>query len=67
MGRYLTSAEAAELLRTSPGVLANLRLHGEGPPYIRAFSRKILYDLEELERWISQYRVDTIDSIRQGD
>jgi hypothetical protein len=61
--RYLSSSKAAELLDTSPGVLANLRCHGEGPPYIK-FSRRILYDVHDLEEWIGRHKVKTIDSIQ---
>jgi hypothetical protein len=60
--QYLSSAKAAELLDTSTGVLANLRHHGEGPPYIK-FKRKILYDTQDLEEWIGRHKVKTIDSI----
>ena len=66
--RYLSAAKVAELLDTSPGVLANLRQHGEGPPYIK-FRRRVLYDIRDLEEWIARHKVKTIESIQsaQGD
>jgi hypothetical protein len=63
--RYLSAAKVAELLDTSTGVLANLRYHGEGPPYIK-FRRRILYDVQDLEEWIGRHKVMTIDSIQSG-
>ena len=53
--RLLTSKEVAELLRTSPGQLANQRMRGEGPPYLK-FDRRVLYDVKDLEQWLEQRR-----------
>ena len=64
--RYLSSVKAAELLDTSPGVLANLRYHGEGPPYIK-FRRRILYDNEDLEEWVRRHKVKTNDQYAKGE
>ena len=52
--RYLTTKEAALLLNTSPGVLANWRYRGEGPPYYRVGKKKVLYALEETEAWLQK-------------
>jgi hypothetical protein len=52
--RYLTAKETAQLLNTSPGVLANWRYRGEGPPYYRVGKKKILYSIEEAENWIQK-------------
>lgn len=54
--RYLTAKETAQLLNTSPGVLANWRYRGggEGPPYYRVGKKKILYSVEEVEAWIQK-------------
>lgn len=59
--RYLSAKEAAEILRTTPGQLANLRMRGEGPPYIK-LSRKCLYDLRDVESWLDRRRIRTLDS-----
>lgn len=56
--RLLTSAEVAEFLRTSTGQLANLRMRGEGPPYLK-FNRRVLYSKESLEEWLIKHRIKT--------
>lgn len=58
--RYLSTKEAAEILRTTPGQLANLRLRGEGPPYIK-LQRKCLYDVRDVEGWLECRRIRTTD------
>ncbi len=54
----LTPAEVAKTLRTSLGQLANLRMRGEGPPYLK-FHRKVLYESRELDQWLDQHRIKT--------
>jgi len=49
--KYLTSKEAAELLRTKVGTLANKRVKGEGPPFVK-FGSKVLYEAEVLHAWL---------------
>lgn len=44
----LLPIEAAERLRVSVGTLANWRVAGEGPKFIK-FGRKVLYPVRELE------------------
>ena len=58
--RYLTAKETAELIRTTAGVLANLRMRGEGPRYIK-LNRKCLYDLRDVENWLDRRRIRTAD------
>jgi hypothetical protein len=42
--RLLTNAEAAEVLRTTPGALDFKRFHGGGPRYFKpADARRVLY------------------------
>ena len=58
---YLTTAEAASLLRVKPQTLRKRRLTGDGPPFRRAFSR-ILYRKDELLAWVeSTKRASTSD------
>ena len=45
---HLTPKEAAERLRTSVGTLANWRVTGTGPRFIK-LGRKVLYPVAELE------------------
>jgi len=63
--RYLTAKEAAQLLNTSPGVLANWRYRGEGPPYYRVGKKKILYSVEEAEDWIQKGKQRNGENLRR--
>jgi hypothetical protein len=47
-GLNLTPEELAERWRISKGTLANWRVSGEGPRYIK-FGRRVLYPLSEVE------------------
>lgn len=56
--RFLTAAEAAQMLRLADGTLANLRSRGAGPPYTRVGDRgRILYRLSDIEEWLAMRRV----------
>ena len=55
---YLTSREAAAVLRIRPDYLARLRSKSAGPPYIQIAPRgPCLYKAEELVRWLESHRV----------
>lgn len=56
--RFLTAKEVADLLRTTPGHLANQRMRGEGPPYFK-FERKVLYEEKTLNEWLARHQVQT--------
>ncbi len=56
--RFLTAKEVADLLRTTPGHLANQRMRGEGPPYFK-FERKVLYEEKTLNEWMARHEVKT--------
>lgn len=43
----LTPAEVAQRLRTTTGTLANWRVKGEGPKFIKS-GKKVLYPIAEL-------------------
>ena len=58
--RLLTTKEMAEILRTSSGQIANLRMRGEGPPYLK-FSRRVLYDVRDLEEWLDGHKQRTAE------
>ena len=49
--RYLDEAATARLLHLSRRTLQRRRREGDGPPFIRAGARRVLYDLAEIERW----------------
>jgi predicted DNA-binding transcriptional regulator AlpA len=48
---YLNPREAAEYIRSSPSTLANLRLTGGGPQYVR-LGRAIRYRQRDLDTWL---------------
>ena len=49
--RYLDDAATARLLHLSRRTLQRRRREGDGPPFIRAGARRVLYDVAEIERW----------------
>lgn len=48
----LTPQEAAEVLRTTTGALAQHRRRGTGPEFVRAGERRVLYRVEAIENWL---------------
>ena len=66
--KVLTPKEVVTLypaLTTSEGTLANWRNLRRGPRFYRV-SRKIVYRLEDIEEFLFQNPVQTIDSIEAG-
>ena len=54
----LDSLDTARFLNLkTPGTLANWRTRGQGPAYIKV-GGSIRYRMEDLERWLSQQRVE---------
>lgn len=51
----MSSDEAASYLGYSRGTLANLRINGTGPRYIKR--GKVLYMREDLDSWLEERRV----------
>lgn len=47
---YMTTAEVAELFRTSPETVRYWRTMGTGPKSVK-IGKRILYDRSEVERW----------------
>lgn len=43
---------AAEYLGLSTSTLAKMRLRGDGPPYMKAGPRVVVYDQEDLDSWL---------------
>jgi hypothetical protein len=60
MTQFITTSEAATLFKFSAGHLANLRAQKRGPAYYKR-GGKILYDIRDLERWVKEERVLTLD------
>lgn len=44
---------AASYLSLSSSTLAKMRLRGDGPPYSKAGPRIVLYDLADLDEWLT--------------
>jgi excisionase family DNA binding protein len=47
--------EAARYLGTSAGYLEKAAVRGNGPPYLRVSARLVLYDREDLDRWLAAH------------
>jgi len=54
--RKLRAAEAAGYLGLSTSTLAKMRLRGDGPPYLKAGRRIVIYDARDLEAWLNTRR-----------
>ena len=50
---HLTPAKLAERLNVSPRSIERWRMTGEGPAYIRAGARRVVYPLAAIEAWES--------------
>lgn len=53
---YLNQAEVADLLRLSERTLERWRLSRQGPPFLK-FGRRVVYEVEALERWAASNEV----------
>jgi hypothetical protein len=53
MSELATPKEVAEVLRTTPARLAQMRYRGDGPHFIRAGRRRVLYRWVDVEQWIT--------------
>lgn len=60
----LRAPAAADFLGLSPSTLSKMRLRGDGPVYSKAGPRVVVYDLADLESWLSaRKRTSTSDDI----
>jgi len=59
--QYLTTEEAAEILRMNPNTLRHLRNKGGGPPFYRRKrldddeNGRVFYKREDLHKWFVRY------------
>jgi predicted DNA-binding transcriptional regulator AlpA len=54
-GNYLTTDEAAQVMRLSPHTLENFRVSGFGPAFIklgRGKRSKVVYDRADIDAWL---------------
>ena len=49
--RYLDEGDLARLLSVSVRTVQRWRVTGEGPPFIRAGVRRVIYDANAVEAW----------------
>ncbi len=61
--RTLTPDEAFQMFGIPKGTLANLRSARRGCRYYKV-GKRVLYKIEEFEKWISSFPVLTTDSIK---
>ena len=60
--RFLTTTQAAEYLGMTKSYIQRLRMTGEGPEYLRISPRRVLYLVEDINRWLEgQRRRSTVD------
>ncbi len=52
MDQLVTPAELAKTLHTTPGALAQKRLHGDGIPFVKD-GRKVLYRLSDVQKYLA--------------
>ena len=52
----LRAPAAAEYLGLSASTLAKMRLRGDGPIYSKAGPRVVVYDIADLESWLTARR-----------
>jgi predicted DNA-binding transcriptional regulator AlpA len=64
--RMLSTPEAASYCGSSASTLAKLRLYGGGPDYIK-LGRRVVYDLADLDRWLTSHRRASTSDERQCD
>jgi hypothetical protein len=58
---FLTTTEAAEILRLSTVTLARWRITGSGPPHMK-FGRRVVYPRVELVAWADSRRRQSTSS-----
>lgn len=65
--KYLKPARAAAYCDCSVSYLEKLRADGRGPAWIQPEGKKsIRYDVADLDAWMQQHKVQTVDSAIQA-
>ena len=61
----MRAPQAAEYLCLSTSTLAKMRCRGDGPDFIKAGARVVIYDVHHLDEWLrSRRRSSTSDTGR---
>lgn len=63
----LRSEEAAGYVGLSPSTLSKLRMSGDGPVFIKAGRRKVIYDTSDLDEWLRSRRRRSTSSVHSSD
>jgi hypothetical protein len=53
---YLTTREAAAHTKLGKSTLERMRVEGNGPTFIRATAKRVVYRLEDLEAYLAERR-----------
>lgn len=64
MTKKLNTHEAAAFLNLSPGTLEVWRCTGRGPSYAK-LGKRVIYDIADLEYFVSSRKVLTTDTMRE--
>jgi hypothetical protein len=56
-----TPAEVVRAMRTTPARLAQMRYRGDGPKFVRAGRRRVLYRWTDVEQWVTDSLHDRTD------
>ena len=65
--RFMRVPEAAEYMRVAASTLAKMRSRGDGPKYLKAGARIVLYDRAELDSYLAvRSRQSTSQRVIQG-
>ena len=58
--RYVTPKRLAAEIDTTEGALAMRRLRNQEPRYIK-LGKKILYDTQDVERWLERHKIKIVE------
>ncbi|MDK2973344.1 MAG: Helix-turn-helix domain [Candidatus Sumerlaeota bacterium] len=65
---YLSTSEAAEVIRHSPATLTTWRCRrSDGPPFLKIGPRKVLYPRAELIAWAAAHGLQTHTASRPAE
>jgi hypothetical protein len=54
ISQLATPAQVAEALHTTPASLAQMRYRGDGPKWVRAGRRRVLYRWVDVDQWLTE-------------
>jgi hypothetical protein len=65
-GQFVTVREAAAHLKLSKSLLDKLRLTGGGPAYVKLGTRRVVYDVGDLNDWAARGRRENTSTTAQA-